>query len=54
MGYSPWGHKELDTTERLSTHIIPHKKMHPLSLIVILECLVIPWICHVFYKLYIK
>ena len=20
-GYSPWGHKELDTTERLSTHI---------------------------------
>ena len=20
MGYSPWGHKELDTTERLSTH----------------------------------
>ena len=19
-GYSPWGHKELDTTERLSTH----------------------------------
>ena len=19
MGYSPWGHKELDTTERLST-----------------------------------
>ena len=20
VGYSPWGHKELDTTERLSTH----------------------------------
>ena len=20
-GYSPWGHKELDTTERLSTHV---------------------------------
>ena len=20
MGYSPWGHKELDTAERLSTH----------------------------------
>ena len=20
MGYSPWGHKELDTTEQLSTH----------------------------------
>ena len=20
MGYSPWGHKESDTTERLSTH----------------------------------
>ena len=20
-GYSPWGHKELDTTEQLSTHI---------------------------------
>ena len=22
MGYSPWGHNELDTTERLSTHIM--------------------------------
>ena len=22
MGYSPWGHKELDTTERLSTHVV--------------------------------
>ena len=21
MGYSPWGHKESDTTEGLSTHI---------------------------------
>ena len=21
MGYSPWGHKESDTTERLSIHI---------------------------------
>ena len=21
-GYTPWGHKELDTTEQLSTHII--------------------------------
>ena len=21
-GYSPWGHKELDMTERLSTHVI--------------------------------
>ena len=20
MGYSPWGHRELDTTERLSAH----------------------------------
>ena len=20
VGYSPWGHKELDTTERLNTH----------------------------------
>ena len=24
VGYRPWGHKGLDTTERLSTHIIPH------------------------------
>ena len=25
MGYSPWGHKELDTTERL-THTHTHQK----------------------------
>ena len=26
MGYSPWGHKELDTTERLThnTHTLKH------------------------------
>ena len=24
MGYSPWGHKELDTTERLSVHTHTH------------------------------
>ena len=23
-GYSPWGRKELDTTERLSTHALEH------------------------------
>ena len=23
MGYSPWGHKELDTTEQLNTAYIP-------------------------------
>ena len=22
VGHSPWGHKELDTTEQLSTHIV--------------------------------
>ena len=26
MGYSPWSHKELDTTEQLSTH--EHKHTH--------------------------
>ena len=24
VGYSPWGRKELDTTERLSTHALEH------------------------------
>ena len=24
MGYSPWGHKELDTTERLNIHTHAH------------------------------
>ena len=24
VGYSPWGHKELDTTEQLSTHLYTH------------------------------
>ena len=24
VGYSPWGHKELDTTERLSMHTHTH------------------------------
>ena len=28
MGYSPWGHKELDTTERLSTHTHTHTRVH--------------------------
>ena len=23
MGYSPWGHKELDTTERLTLSLLP-------------------------------
>ena len=25
MGYSPWGHKQLDTTEQLDTHIGSHR-----------------------------
>ena len=24
VGYTPWGHKELDTAERLNTHIQPN------------------------------
>ena len=24
MGYSPWGHKELDKTEQLNTHILEY------------------------------
>ena len=27
-GYSPWGHKELDTTEQLSTHIYNRSTGH--------------------------
>ena len=30
-GYSPWGHKELDTTERLHFHF--HKKLKELTLL---------------------
>ena len=26
VGYSPWGHKESDTTERLSIHSLTHKQ----------------------------
>ena len=26
VGYSPWGHKESDTTERLSIHLLTHKQ----------------------------
>ena len=26
MGYSPWGHKESDTTERLSMHTRTHSE----------------------------
>ena len=29
MGYSPWGHKESDTTERLSTHTHTHTHTDP-------------------------
>ena len=30
VGYSPWGHKELDTTKRLSTHAcrVPRKSIY--------------------------
>ena len=28
MGYSPWGHKELDTTEHLSAHSHTHPHPH--------------------------
>ena len=32
MGYSPWGRKELDTTEQLSTHThySPESQVHPI------------------------
>ena len=34
MGYSPWGHKELDTTERLSLSLfMESRKMALMSLI---------------------
>ena len=32
-GYSPWGHKELDTTERLSSHTHTHSHTHTGTLI---------------------
>ena len=28
VGYSTWGHKELDTTEQLSTHTHTHTHTH--------------------------
>ena len=28
VGYSPWGHKESDMTERLSTHMCVHTHTH--------------------------
>ena len=28
LGYSPWGHKELDMTEQLSTYIHTHTHTH--------------------------
>ena len=33
-GYNPWGHKELDTTERLSTHTHTHT-MRPDAIILV-------------------
>ena len=32
MGYSPWGHKESDTTKRLSTHMVVLSIVVPLVL----------------------
>ena len=29
MGYSPWGHKELDTTERLTLSLFQSNSSHP-------------------------
>ena len=29
MGYSPWGCKESDTTEQLSTHTCKHQRHDP-------------------------
>ena len=33
VGYSPWGHKESDMTERLSTHTHTHDKSHSFNAI---------------------
>ena len=37
VGYSPWGCKESDTTERLSAHTHTHTHIHTLSLSKIYE-----------------
>ena len=29
VGYSPWGHKESDTTKQLSTHLSLYPSIHP-------------------------
>ena len=47
MGFSPWGHKESDTTERLSTqHLIREVKKFSQSqiiLLLIIELLIYCW-----------
>ena len=30
VGYSPWGHKESDTTDHIPTCNLPHPQVHPL------------------------
>ena len=46
-GYSPWGLKELDTIELLSTHVRPELKCKKLWL-----CKICPWCCQLFYNVY--
>ena len=46
-GYSPWGLKELDTIELLSTHVRPELKCKKLWL-----CKTCPWCCQLFYNVY--
>ena len=36
VGYSPWGHKELDTTEH--THLAPYSQWLQLSLFIVWRC----------------
>ena len=36
MGYSPWGHKELDMTERLFHFLSPPLRVHALSIFMVL------------------
>ena len=43
-GYSPWGHKESDTTERLSAHTLSHiQRNRKISTLGLEELILVTW-----------
>ena len=43
-GYSPWGHKESETTERLSAHMLSHiQRNRKLSILGLEELILVTW-----------